>query len=98
MLIPRSMYSPRSVDSRGFFCFSMMVGYPIEARKITDSAHVITRFVESLKKFYFWTILPGLGSKRNGPHGNAVYPLVVSIGAKCTQNFLHGIGTGSEDF
>ena len=28
LLVPRNMYSARSVDSRGFFCFSMMVGYP----------------------------------------------------------------------
>ena len=34
-MVPRNIYSARSVDSRGFFCFSMMVGYPtiIEKQK-----------------------------------------------------------------
>ena len=30
------MYSAKSVDSRAFLCFSMMVGYPTEARKMSD--------------------------------------------------------------
>ena len=36
--------------------------------------------------------------KRNGPHGNAGYPLVVLIGAKLTLTDRRGTGTGSEDF
>ena len=30
------MYSSRSVDSRGLFCFSIIVGYPAEARKMLE--------------------------------------------------------------
>ena len=36
--------------------------------------------------------------KRNGPHENADYPLVVLIGAKVTLTDRCGTGTGSEDF
>ena len=40
----------------------------------------------------------GTYGKRNGPHGNAGYPLVVLIGAKVTLTDRRGTGTGSEDF
>ena len=61
LLVPRSMYSARSVDSRGFFCFSMMAGYPTEARKMAYKNLENILFLKSGICFEIIRHLPGLG-------------------------------------
>ena len=55
------MHSSRSVDSRGFFCFSMMAGYPTEARKMANKNLAKISFLKSGICFEIIRHLPGLG-------------------------------------